>query len=189
MAPAPSARGGGCPRGALRARCSSCSSAPAGRWPEDYRSKALPFVADKPHAVIIHISTPWDEDDHFTEAVRTYATLPHGAVFRTPTRLKPGVTEAMLAEFRGSMLESEYLREYECELVPEGGVFDRRALARCLVDYELLGLARLEELRPEHRAYFFVGVDWGKAQDQSVLAVVKQGTQEAANPARLVLLH
>jgi hypothetical protein len=33
-----------------------------------------------------------------------------------------------------------------------------------------------------------VGVDWGKKQDRAVIAVVEQGTQDRANPARLVFL-
>ncbi len=156
---------------------------------EDYRNKALPFIADRPAAIVVHISTVWSEDDHFMDAYRQYADLDHGVTFRTPTREKPGVTDEMLEEFRGSMLESEYLREYECELVPEGGVFDRRALGKCLLDYELLGLDGLARLEPKPRHYYRVGVDWGKFQDQAVVSVLEQPTQHRVNPARLVLLE
>lgn len=157
--------------------------------PEDYRNKALPFIADRPDAIVIHISTVWAEDDHFMEAHRLYQELPHGAVFITRTRDKPGVTEEMLEEFRRSMLRSEYEREYECRLVPEGGVFDRRALARCLEDYELLDLARLSELEVQRHHYYLIGVDWGKFQDRAVIAVVEQPTQHKINQAKLVMLE
>lgn len=156
---------------------------------EDYRSKALPFIADRPNAIVIHISTVWSEDDHFMDALRLYPTLAHGAVFRTPTKLKPGVTEELLAELRATMLESEYRREYECELVPEGGVFDRRALAACQRDYELAGIAGLAQLESKGHHAYYVGVDWGKKQDRAVIAVVEQGRQDRVNPARLVFLQ
>lgn len=123
------------------------------------------------------------------QAYQQYDQLPHGATFRTPTREKPGVTEAMLEEFKASMLRSEYEREYECNLVPEGGVFDRRALGRCLTDIDVLGLARLGELEPRKHCYYLVGIDWGKFQDQAVIAVFEQTTQHKMNRARLVLLE
>lgn len=85
---------------------------------EDYRNKALPFVVDRAGEVIVHISTVWSEDDHFMKAYERYQELEHGATFRTATRDKPGVSEAILEEFRAEMLESEFMREYECKLVP-----------------------------------------------------------------------
>lgn len=75
--------------------------------PEDYRNKALPFIADRPEAIVIHISTIWAEDDHFMDAYRRYPELDHGVAFRTPTKDKPGVTEEILEEFRASMTRSE----------------------------------------------------------------------------------
>jgi hypothetical protein len=157
--------------------------------PEDYRNKALPFVVDRPEAVIVHISTVWAEDDHFMQAYERYGDLEEGATFRTPTRMKPGVTEAMLEEFRESMLRSEFEREYECNLVPEGGVFDRRAIKDCLDDYEPVDLAGLSGFETDRRAYYYVGVDWGKFQDQTVVAGVEQPTQHKENPCRLVFLE
>jgi len=72
---------------------------------EDYRNKALPFVVDRPDSVIVHISTVWAEDDHFMQAYRRYDELEHGATFHTPTTEKPGVTEAMLEEFKDQHIE------------------------------------------------------------------------------------
>lgn len=157
--------------------------------PGDYRTKALPFIADRPEAIIVHISTVWSEDDHFMEAYRRFQDHPEGAAFRTPTRCKPGVTQEMLEEFRASMLRSEYLREYECELVPEGGVFDRTFLGHCMVDTDLLPLSQLGAFVPKRHHFYHVGVDWGKFEDRAVIAVVEQGTQHTVNPARLVMLE
>jgi terminase large subunit-like protein len=156
---------------------------------EDYRSKALPFVADKPNDIIIHISTVFNEDDHFMEALREYPKHPHGAVFRTPTRMKPGVTEEKLAEYRKTMREGAYRREYECDLVADTGVFDRDLLRTCSRDYELADLATLEQVPPKRHHAYRVGVDWGKKQDRAVIAVTEQGTQEQSNPAKLVFLQ
>ena len=156
---------------------------------EDYRSKALPFIADRPHAIVIHISTVWADDDHFMEAYREYPTQPNGAVFRTPTRLKPGVTEEFLADMRRSMTDTEFRREFEAELVPENGVFDRGLVAACLRDVPLKGITDLPTWAPKRHHKYYVGVDWGKKQDRAVIAVVEQGTQDKANPARLVFLQ
>lgn len=157
---------------------------------DDYRSKALPFVADRPEAIIMHVSTVFSEDDNFSAVLRQFAADPDGAVFRTPTRLKPGVTEKKLAEYRATMTEAEYRREYECELVPDGGsVFDRRLLTACMRGYELHSLAGLAKLEPKRNHRYFLGVDWGKKQDRAVIAGVEQGTQEKHNPAKLVFLH
>jgi hypothetical protein len=157
--------------------------------PEDYRNKALRFVVDREDAVIVHISTVWAEDDHFMQAYQAYSDLEHGFKMRTPTREKPGVTEAILEEFRAEMLRSEYEREYECNLVPEGGVFDRRALKQCLMDYEMAGLRQLGSIEAKPKHLYTVGVDWGKFEDQSVVAVLEQSTQRKRNPGRLVLLE
>jgi hypothetical protein len=156
---------------------------------EDYRNKALPFIADRPEAIIIQISTVWSDDDHFTEALKLYPTLPHGMMFRTPTRMKPGVTEERLAEYKRSMLDSEYRREYECEIVPEGGVFNKKALGHCFHEYTAATMATLGKLVPQRQHTYFVGVDWGKKQDRAVVAVVEQATQHKVNPARLVFLQ
>jgi terminase large subunit-like protein len=157
---------------------------------EDYRSKALPFVADRPDAIIIHISTIFSEDDNFSAVLRQFQEDPDGAVFRTPTRLKPGVTAKKLAEYRATMTDTEYQREYECELVPDGGsVFDRRLLTACMRGYDLHDLASLATLEPKRHHTYTLGVDWGKKQDRAVIAVVEQGTQEKANPAKLVFLQ
>jgi phage terminase large subunit-like protein len=61
---------------------------------EDDRSKVLPFVVDREEPVVVHISTVWAEDDHFMQAYDRYGDLDHGFTMRTPTREKPGVTEA-----------------------------------------------------------------------------------------------
>lgn len=156
---------------------------------EAYRNMALPFIADRPHAIVIHISTVWREDDHFMEALREFPKLRDGAVFRTPTRMKPGVTAEKLEELRRTMLESEFRREYECELVPEGSVFDRKLLGPCLKDYPVHGVRTLGELEPKRNHAYYVGVDWGKKQDRAVIAVVEHGGLEKAAPARLVLLQ
>lgn len=73
--------------------------------------------------------------------------------------------------------------------MPEGGVFDRKLLGKCLADYPLRGLDELGAIEPEHRCYYFVGVDWDKFQDQAVIAAVEQTTQHKTNPAKLVLLE
>ncbi|HEV8359714.1 MAG TPA: terminase family protein [Candidatus Thermoplasmatota archaeon] len=156
---------------------------------EDYRNKALPFVSDKSHAIIIHISTYNTEDDHFAEAVRIFPTLPHGRKFESPSWKNPQVTQEWLDEMGRMMLASERAREFECKLLPDSGVFDRRALNACSHSYELLGLEQLAKLEPKRHHRYHVGVDWGKKQDRAVIAAVEQGTQEKVNPARLVFLH
>lgn len=154
----------------------------------DYRNKAYPYVGDRPDGVIIHISTVKQKDDHFWEALQTWGP-PKGRVFRTKTSERPGVTAEMLAEWQQGMLRSEYLREYECELIAEGEVFPREAVAACLDRYEVPGLARLASVQPRRHCAYYVGVDWAKMKDQSVIAVVEHGTQERVNPARLVFLQ
>lgn len=157
---------------------------------EDYRSKALPFVADRPNNIIIHISTVQAEDDHFMEELTRYDTMkPRGAVFRTRTAEKPGVTAEWLAECKASMREAEYEREYEARPVAEGSVFDRSLLGACLRDHQVVGMEGLARLQPRRHHNHYVGVDWGKKQDRAVIAAVEQGTQERHNPARLVFLQ
>jgi hypothetical protein len=156
---------------------------------EDYRNKALPFIADRPDAVLVHISTVARPDGHFAEALKQFEKLPQGRRFETPTRLKPGVTEERMQEYARTMLRSEYLREYECILVPESGVFPRQALAACLSDYEVPDIEGLEKAPVKRHHAYYVGVDWAKMKDQSVIAVVEHGTQQRVNPARLVFLQ
>ncbi len=156
---------------------------------EAYRNKALPFVVDRPDAVIVHISTVWSEDDHFMQAYRRYQELPHGATFHTPTLAKPGVTEAMLEEFRAEMLESEFKREYLGQIVAEGGVFSREDVHACLVDHTVRGVADVDQVELSEQGIALVGVDWGKQKDRSVIAAFTQRTDRDKPPARLQLLE
>lgn len=155
---------------------------------EDYRNKALPFIVDREDAIVIHISTVYHEDDHFMDAVREYPKQPHGAMFRTPTRMKPGVTAASLEEERRSMSPHEFAREFECELIPHASAFDSRALKACLKDYEVLTMATLARLEPKAKRDYYLGVDWGKKQDRAVIAVV-EARKDEKGPARLVFLQ
>jgi hypothetical protein len=156
---------------------------------EAYRNKALPFVVDRPEAVIVHISTVWSEDDHFMQAYKRYQDLEHGASFHTPTTAKPGMTEAMLEEFRAEMLESEFKREYLGQIVAEGGVFSREDVHACLVDHEVRGVADVDEVDLPEQGIALVGVDWGKQKDRSVIAAFSQATDRDEPPARLELLQ
>jgi hypothetical protein len=156
---------------------------------EDYRTKAYPFVADRAHGIIIHISTVAKEDDHFSEALRDYPKLAYGATFLTPTRMNPRVTEETMAEYRRTMTFAEFQRECECKLVPEGGPFDRQALKACMLDYPLLDIEGLEKLERKRHHKYFIGVDWGKMQDRAVIAVVEQPEHPKPGPARLALLQ
>jgi len=156
---------------------------------EDYRNKALPFVVDRPDSVIVHISTVWAEDDHFMQAYRRYDELEHGATFHTPTTEKPGVTEAMLEEFRAEMLESEFRREYLGEIVAEGGVFSREDVHACLVDHDVHGVADVDQIELPDQGIALVGIDWGKQKDRSVIAAFSQPTDRDEPLARLELLE
>lgn len=157
---------------------------------DDLLNKALPIVASAPGGgTIVHTSTIWAEDDEFMSFYRDFARRPDGAVFTTPTSENPRIEPSALEDYRRIMLPSEYAREFECRLIGEDGVFDHRALKACLRDYELFDLASLERAPRKRNHVYYVGVDWGKKQDQTVIAVVEQGTQQKANPARLVFLQ
>jgi hypothetical protein len=131
----------------------------------------------------------WSEDDHFMQAYERYQDLEHGATFHTPTTAKPGVTEAMLEEFKAEMLESEFKREYLGQIVAEGGVFSREDVHACLVDHEVHGVTDVDEGEEPDQGIALVGVDWGKQKDRSVIATFTQPTDRDAPPVRLQLLE
>ena len=120
----------------------------------------------------VFLSTPWDKNHFFYRAF----TNPNYSVHKVKSEECPLVTKEFLEEMRQNMTRDEYLMEYEAEFVEALNSYLPQALIRGCVE---LAQTHGVELEPTIEADFFsgeyyAGVDFGKLQDYSVVAVIKR---------------
>ncbi len=120
----------------------------------------------------VFLSTPWDKNHFFYRAF----TNPKYSIHKVKSEECPLVTKDFLEEMRLNMTSEQYLMEYEAEFVEALNSYLPQSLIRGCV--ELAQLHRVE-LAPTLEADFFsgeyyAGVDFGKLQDYSVVAILKR---------------
>ena len=108
------------------------------------------------------------------------------ASFHCPTSDNKHLDGAFLAAQREDMGESLYAQEYEAQFVDDyGAVFREEDITAAIATLPGVRLAGGEILSdPETGGVYVAGIDWGRKQDFSVVAVLNV----AAHPARLVHL-
>ena len=120
----------------------------------------------------VFLSTPWDKNHFFYRAF----TNPQYSVHKVKSEECPLVTKDFLDEMRQNMTTDQYLMEYEAEFVEALNSYLPQALIRGCVELaqklktEFMGNLEGGVLRGD----YFAGVDFGKLQDYSVIAVLKR---------------
>jgi len=131
----------------------------------------------------IFLSTPWDKNHFFYKAFVNPNYSPH----KVKSEECPLIKLEFLEEMRANMTREAYLMEYEAEFVEAlNSYFPQDLIRRCVELAQKLGLelhTHLEQDFPEGE--YYAGVDFGKLQDYSVLAVVKVED----NTIKLFYLH
>jgi phage FluMu gp28-like protein len=120
----------------------------------------------------IFLSTPWDKNHFFYRAF----VNPAYSVHRVKSEECPLVTKEFLEEMRQNMTHEAYLMEYEAEFVEALNSYFPQSLIRSGVELaQKLGAEFYPSLEVSFPSGdFYAGVDFGKLQDYSVLAVIKR---------------
>jgi phage FluMu gp28-like protein len=131
----------------------------------------------------IFLSTPWGKDHFF---YRAFAN-PAYSVHRVKSSECPLIKPEFLEEMRQNMTHEAYLMEYEAEFVEALNSFFSQSLIRSCV--ELAEKCNLELYTNLEASFpvgeYYCGVDFGKLQDYSVIAVLRR---EGDN-LKLVYMH
>jgi phage FluMu gp28-like protein len=148
--------------------------------PEDVIASVIfPMLATTDGAAIM-LSTPWGRDHIF---YRSFKNPNYWSQHVTAAEC-PKISKRFLEEQKLDIGELRYKMEYEAEFVDDEDSFFRQDLIReCVGDYYLIDE---EQIRSEdkHHGIFFLGADFGKRVDYSVVVLLKKEEQRV----RLVFL-
>jgi len=115
------------------------------------------------------LSTPWAKGSLFYKVF----TDPTYSVHHVKSNECPLISKEFLNEQKRNMTRQGYLMEFEAEFAEEESSYFPQDLIKSCIDPETELETDLEKVTPE-RADYYAGVDIGKLQDHSVVAVVKQ---------------
>ena len=119
----------------------------------------------------VFLSTPWDKNHFFYRAF----TNPQYSVHKVKSEECPLVTKDFLDEMRQNMTQEQYQMEYEADFVEALNSYLPQSLIRGCVDLaQKLGVEFIGLEGEIWSGEFFAGVDFGKLQDYSVVAVLKR---------------
>ena len=139
--------------------------------PEVVQNVIFPMLIARPNARIVMLSTPWTKNHPFYVA---YSQQDLGyRVYKWPSRISPLVNLETLEVYRRSMDELSYAMEYEAEFVDEENAYFPSSLIFKCIDGEY-NVPDPDFIPSDLAGELFLGLDLGKAQDYSVIAIVKQ---------------
>lgn len=139
--------------------------------PEVVQNVILPMLIARPNARIVMLSTPWTKNHPFYMA---YSRQDLGyRVYKWPSRMSPLVDVQTLELYRRSIDELSYAMEYEAEFVDEQNAYFPSSLIFKCIDGEY-NLLNPDSIPQDFAGELFSGLDLGKAQDYSVIAIVKR---------------
>lgn len=146
--------------------------------PEELITNVLFPMISTTDGYAIMLSTPWGRDHFFYRAFMD----PHYSVHRVKSNECPLIKPEFLEEMRRNMTEQAFRMEYMAEFVEAASAYFPQDLIRRCVDPTLEFVLSLETQIPSGE--YYAGVDFGKLQDYSVVAVLKR----EGNQLKLVYL-
>jgi len=120
----------------------------------------------------IFLSTPWGRDHFFYRAFMN----PDYSVHKVKSSECPLIDQQFLEEMRQNMTEDAFKREYEAEFTEAATCyFPQDLIRKCVELAQKLGVEYLPSLEVSiSKGEYFAGVDFGKLEDYSVIAVIKK---------------
>jgi phage FluMu gp28-like protein len=151
--------------------------------PEPIITEILFPMLSTTNGTAIFLSTPWDKNHFFYKAFLNPAYSTH----KIPSAENPLIPPAFFKEMEQNMTAEAYKREYLAEFTEAAAsYFPQELIRQCIEHAQHLSLepyATLEQQIP--KAEYYAGLDLGKLQDHSALAVV----QREADTLKLVYTH
>jgi hypothetical protein len=131
----------------------------------------------------ILLSTPWDKNHFFYKAFLN----PNYSTHKVRSAENPLIPNAFLQEMQQNMTTEAYKREYLAEFTEAAtSYFQQELIRQCIEHAQHLGLEPYTNLeQPITKADYYAGLDLGKLQDHSALAIV----QKDAETLKLVYNH
>jgi phage terminase large subunit-like protein len=151
--------------------------------PETIITEILYPMLSTTKGTAILLSTPWDKNHFFYKAFLNPAYSTH----KVQSQENPLIPKAFLQEMQQNMTTEAYKREYLAEFTEAAtSYFPQELIRQCIEHAQHLNLelyTTLEQQIP--KAEYFAGLDLGKLQDHSALAIV----QREAETLKLVYTH
>ena len=151
--------------------------------PETIITEILFPMLSTTNGTAILLSTPWDKNHFFYKAFLN----PQYSTHKIQSSENPLIPQAFLTEMQQNMTQEAYKREYQAEFTEAAtSYFPQELIRQCIEHAQHLGLepyATLEQEIP--KAEYYAGLDLGKLQDHSALAIVQKDTETV----KLVYTH
>jgi len=140
--------------------------------PEEIITEIIFPMLSTTNGAAIFLSTPWGRDHFFYRAF----TNPEYSVHKIKSSECPLIPPQFLEEMRQNMTEEAYRREYEAEFTEAATCyFPQDLIRRCVELAQRLNLEFIQNLEtPTQNGEYHAGVDLGKLEDHSVIAVIKR---------------
>jgi phage FluMu gp28-like protein len=133
-------------------------------------SVVRPTMITRPEARLIMISTPWMRDHPFYEAL-SKPELKFNT-YTWPTAMNPMVPKKKLELERDTIGEFAFNREYNAAFMDDEFSYLPSALVlACTDDY---ALNREPKLGEKYKGEYLIGIDFGKHNDHSVIAILEK---------------
>jgi len=142
--------------------------------PEDVIASVIFPMLATTNGTAIMLSTPWGRDHIYYRSFKN----PNYWSQHVKADQCPLITQTFLQEQRRDIGELRYKMEYEAEFVEDENSFFKQDLIRnCIQDYDLIGD---EQLFTEGKTAgnYYLGADFGKKVDYSVITLLKQEENE-----------
>jgi hypothetical protein len=151
--------------------------------PETIITEIIYPMLSTTNGTAIFLSTPWDKNHFFYKAFLN----PQYSTHKIPSTQNPLIPKAFLQEMQQNMTTEAYKREYLAEFTEAASsYFPQELIRQCIEHAQRLNLepyTTLEQQIP--KAEYFAGLDLGKLQDHSALAII----QREAENLKLVYTH
>jgi phage terminase large subunit-like protein len=154
--------------------------------PEETITQIIFPMLSTTNGYAIFLSTPWGKNHFFYRAF----VNPAYSVHKVKSSECPLIKPEFLTEMKQNMTKEAYLMEYEAEFVEEANSYFSQDLIRSCIQTDMELLHENEILKEEYNwkqfiGEYYAGIDLGKLQDHSALAVVKK---ESIDLIKLIFL-
>ncbi len=151
--------------------------------PETIITEIIYPMLSTTNGTAILLSTPWDKNHFFYKAFLnpTYST------HKIRSNENPLIPNAFLTEMQQNMTTEAYKREYEAEFTEaQTSYFPQELIRKCIEHAQRINLEPYTNLEQQiQKGQYYAGLDLGKLQDHSALAIVKLED----NTIKLLYLH
>jgi len=143
--------------------------------PENIITEILYPMLSTTNGTAILLSTPWDKNHFFYKAFLN----PNYSTHKIRSSENPLIPTAFLQEMQQNMTTEAYKREYLAEFTEAASsYFPQELIRQCIEHAQRIALepyATLEQ--PIPKAEYYAGLDLGKLQDHSALAIIQKDNE------------